>query len=86
LGQLAVGDTIYLMIGSAKNLNYDLFANFNFNIEKLTTAAAMTNTVAMSSVVVQAVPEPSGASLSLAAVGVGALARRKSLASAKRAA
>ena len=86
LGQLAVGDTIYLMIGSAKNLNYDLFANFNFNIEKLTTVAAVANTVAMSSVVVQAVPEPSGASLLLAGVGVGALARRKSLASAKRAA
>jgi hypothetical protein len=73
LGQLAVGDTIYVMIGSAKNLNYDLFANFNFNVEKLT---AITPAVAAASLAIGAVPEPSSAALVIVALGLtGSLAR-----------
>jgi hypothetical protein len=71
LGQLAVGDTIYVLIGSAKNLNYDLFANFNFNIERLTPVAAAASTFAIS-----AVPEPASGLLMLG-VGLGAVALRR---------
>ncbi|MBA4106033.1 MAG: hypothetical protein C0485_09765 [Pirellula sp.] len=67
LGQLAVGDTVYVLIGSAKNLNYDLFSNFNFNIEKLT---AITPAAASASFAISAVPEPSSAALLLAAMGL----------------
>ena len=65
LGQLAVGDTIYVMIGSAKNLNYDMFANFNFNIEKLT---AITPAAAAASFAIGAVPEPSSSAASTASL------------------
>ena len=73
LGQLAVGDTIYVMIGSVKNLNYDMFANFNFNIEKLT---AITPAAVAASFAISAVPEPSSATLVIASMGLlGSLAR-----------
>ena len=73
LGQLAVGDTIYVMIGSAKNQDYDLFANFNFKIEKLTAI-----TSAAASVAVGAVPEPSTAALLMVATGLlGGAARKR---------
>jgi hypothetical protein len=72
-GQLAVGDTIYVMIGSGKNQHYDGFANFNFNIERLTAI-----TVAASSFAVSAVPEPASGLLMLGAAGYGlAVTRRK---------
>jgi hypothetical protein len=75
LGQLAVGDTVYVLIGSVKNQNYDLFANFNFNIERLTAVATAANSIAIS-----AVPEPASGVLMLGAVlGVAAM-RRKTVA------
>ncbi len=68
LGQLAVGDTIYVIIGAAKNQVYDLFSKFNFTIEKLIPAPLMP--------VVQAVPEPTAAALCLTAVLAFAATRR----------
>jgi hypothetical protein len=82
LGQLAVGDTIYVMIGSAKNQNYDTFANLNFSIEKLTTIVP----AAAASIAIAAVPEPSCAGLLLVGVGIGAMVRRRLLTAEKQAA
>jgi hypothetical protein len=62
LGQLAVGDTLYVMVGSAKNQNYDLFKGFNFTIEKLMPAALAPLAA------IQAVPEPAAGAM--AAVGL----------------
>jgi hypothetical protein len=73
LGQLAVGDTLYVMVGSAKNQNYDLFKGFNFTIEKLMPAALAPLAA------IQAVPEPAAGLM--AAVGAAwasaALGRRR---------
>ncbi|QDT72315.1 hypothetical protein [Lacipirellula limnantheis] len=57
-GQLAVGDTIYVMIGSLKNQNFDNFANFDFSIERLT---AVTPVPAAAAFALASVPEPSSA-------------------------
>jgi hypothetical protein len=51
LGQLVVGDTIYVMIGAGANQNYDGFKGFDFTIQKLTPVAQAVMALA-------AVPEP----------------------------
>lgn len=75
-GQLAIGDTIYVMIGSLKNQNFDNFANFDFTIERLT---AITPVPATAAIALASVPEPSGAvMLTLATVMLsGARLRRR---------
>ncbi|BBO31912.1 hypothetical protein [Lacipirellula parvula] len=77
LGQLVVGDTIYVMIGSAKNQNYDAFSNFNFTIERWTTVAG-NNGSGVGGDIISSIPEPASASLMVAAaVGVAASSRRR---------
>jgi hypothetical protein len=61
LGQLAVGDTIYVTINAAGNQLYDLFGGFDFTIEKQVPVAA-----AELAANVQAVPEPSSIALAIA--------------------
>jgi hypothetical protein len=76
LGQLRVGDTIYVAIGSAKNLNYDLFMNFDFLIEKLSPAPGTAAVQSFASL--RAVPEPASAAMfSLAAAGLAAAGRKR---------
>jgi hypothetical protein len=55
LGELRVGDKIWVMISALKNQNFDAFRNFDFTIQKLTSIAA--------------VPEPGTASLLVIALG-----------------
>jgi hypothetical protein len=54
LGQLNVGDTIYVMIGAGMNQNYDGFKAFDFTIQKLMP-------VAQAFAAMAAVPEPASA-------------------------
>jgi hypothetical protein len=71
LGQLAVGDTIYVAVNAAGNQLFDLFRNFDFTIEKQVASST-------SLVMVQAVPEPSATALALlAAAGAMRRGRRR---------
>jgi hypothetical protein len=69
LGQLAVGDTIYVVIGAGANQNYDGFKNFNFAIQRL-MPAVVHFAAAM-------VPEPASKILLAAAIAGGAARRRR---------
>jgi hypothetical protein len=66
LGQLNVGDTVWVMIDPLKNQLYDSFTDFGFSIQK---AAPIVNTLAASSMMFlstgTAVPEPATAALIL---------------------
>jgi hypothetical protein len=53
LGQLSVGDTIYVMLGPGANQSYDGFKAFDFTIQKLMPLAQ--------AVMMAAVPEPASA-------------------------
>jgi len=69
LGQLSVGDTVWVMIGSAKNQYYDQFTDFDFTIEKLMPAAEAVQSLAV-------VPEPAAAAMwAVAAMAFGAASR-----------
>jgi hypothetical protein len=71
LGQLNVGDTVWVMVDPLKNQNYDAFTNFNFGLQKLMPAAQrIVAAKAGPSLMVSAaaVPEPGG--ISLLAVGL----------------
>ncbi len=61
LGQLNVGDTIWVMVDPLKNQYYDSFAAFDFAIQKsVPIALAMTQSLGTSSFMsLSAVPEPS---------------------------
>jgi hypothetical protein len=63
LGQLNVGDKIWVMISALKNQNYDSFRNFDFSIQKLTTVAP--------------IPEPGTALLLLIALAGCRVRRRR---------
>jgi hypothetical protein len=71
LGQLAVGDTVYVIIGAGANQNYDSFKNFDFTLQKYVQVATL---AAMA-----AVPEPTTgiqAGLLLVASSMGRRRRR----------
>jgi hypothetical protein len=65
LGQLSVGDTIWLMIDPLKNQSYDAFSNFDFTIQKSVPQTQLAQGLKMSQLQISAVPEPGAASLLL---------------------
>jgi hypothetical protein len=78
LGQLSVGDTIWVAIDPLKNQMYDAFINFNFSLEKAVPMS--TDGMAALSLMAVAVPEPSSAALvMLALAGCGLRSRRRRL-------
>jgi hypothetical protein len=68
LGQLAVGDTVYVIIGAGANQNYDSFKNFDFTLQKYVQVAALATFAA--------VPEPATGAHALV-LGAAALGRRR---------
>jgi hypothetical protein len=70
LGNLKIGDVIYVMVGAGANQNYDSFKDFNFTIQKYAQVAA----TMMASL--WAVPEPTAAG-QLAAIAALTLCRRR---------
>jgi len=76
IGQLSVGDTVWVMIDPLKTQNNDAFIGLDFSLQKaveLATAGA-----ASLSLTAEAVPEPSSAALVLLAlVGFGLRSRRQ---------
>jgi len=76
LGQLSVGDTIWVMIDPLKTQSYDAFINFDFSLEK--AIPLMTEGMAAMSLTAVGVPEPSSAALVLMALaGCGLPWRRR---------
>jgi hypothetical protein len=73
LGNLSVGDTVWVMIDPLKSQSYDAFMNFNFSLEKL---VPVEGGMAAMSLMAVAVPEPSSALLLMTAL-VGVAARRR---------
>jgi hypothetical protein len=78
LGQLSVGDTIWVMIDPLKSQSYDAFVGLDFSLQKAVEMATMgTASLSLSAV---GVPEPSSAAILLAAmVGCGLPWRRRTL-------
>ena len=78
LGQLAIGDTIYVMIGSAKTQSYDAFKNFNFSIERWTSVVSG-GSGGSGGDVITSIPEPTSLSLIVVSVvSITARSRRRS--------
>lgn len=74
LGELNVGDTVWVMIDPLKRQNYDAFVNFDFSLQKAVPLEGM----AAMSLLAAPVPEPTSAAIVLAAiVGVGVIPRRR---------
>ena len=63
LGQLKVGDKIWVMVSALKTQNFDAFNKFDFSVQKLTTVAP--------------IPEPGTASLLLIALAGCHIRRRR---------
>jgi len=75
LGNLNVGDTIWVMIDPLKSQSYDAFMNFDFSLEK---QVPIEGGMAAMSLMAVAVPEPSSGLFVLTALaGVAASRRRK---------
>jgi PEP-CTERM motif len=72
LGQLNVGDTIWVVIDPLKTQYYDAFNNFDFSLEKLVPVAD-----GLAALSVTTVPEPSSVVVLLAAFGCGWLGWRR---------
>ena len=66
LGQLSVGDTIWVAIDPLKTQYYDAFNNFDFSLEKLVPV-----TDGLAALSTTAVPEPSSLAVLLAAFSCG---------------
>jgi hypothetical protein len=79
LGQLNVGDTVWVMVDPLKNQSYDSFMNFDFAIQKSVPQTQLAQAVKMSLVQGPAVPEPETASLLL--IGLAGLFFGRSFAS-----
>jgi hypothetical protein len=78
LGELGVGDTIWVMVNPLKNNQFDAFKNFDFTIAKLTTVTEGENATDDSEGSLGSFPEPSTAILLfIAAVGHQLTRRRK---------
>jgi hypothetical protein len=74
LGNLNVGDTIWVMIDPLKSQSYDAFMNFDFSLEKL---VPIEGGMAAMSFMAVAVPEPSSVALALLAISAVGLRRRR---------
>lgn len=74
LGNLNVGDTIWVMIDPLKSQSYDAFMNFDFSLEKL---VPIEGGVAAMSFMAVAVPEPSSVAMALMAISALGLHRRR---------
>jgi hypothetical protein len=70
LGNLNIGDTIYVVLGAGANQSYDGFKNFDFLIQKLTPVAT-----ALASMM--AVPEPATGVQAGVLLALAALRRRR---------
>ena len=76
LGELSVGDTIWVLINPLSNQNYDSFKGFDFSIEKSIPLLLLAGTAAANSATV--VPEPNTAALLfLGGLGLWLRPRRK---------
>jgi hypothetical protein len=71
LGQLWVGDTIYVAIGAASNLSNDSFRNFNFQIQRQWSGGGGAFIIGP-----QSVPEPASAVVALSGLLLAATVRR----------
>jgi hypothetical protein len=80
LGQLNIGDTVWVMIDPLKNQNYDSFTNFDFAIQKSVPSVQLVQAATHPSLSVSAagVPEPGTASLLLLGLATLFLRRRLS--------
>lgn len=79
LGELNVGDTIWVMVDALKNQKFDAFKNFDFSIQRLTAVSSSTDSTDEPSTVVTVFPEPStGTLLLLALAGCPWVGRRRS--------
>ncbi len=65
LGQLNVGDTVWVMIDPLKNQLFDAFSQFDFSIQKSVPIVQATSLALLST---DAVPEPSAALLAFIAL------------------
>ena len=82
LGQLNVGDTIWVMIDPLKSQSYDAFVNFDFSLQKSVPLEMMG--MASFSLMAAGVPEPSSAVLLLVALTGCGLSRRRRVRSSSK--
>jgi hypothetical protein len=76
LGELSVGDTVWVMVDPLQSQWYDAFTGFDFSIQKV--APVMMNMLSMESVAAAAVPEPSAVLVMVTALfGVAGRARKR---------
>lgn len=75
LGNLVVGDTIYVAIGAAANLSFDSFKNFNFQLQRKWSGAGVIG--GGGAFIIQTVPEPAGAVVAMAGLAAAVGMRRR---------
>lgn len=78
LGELNVGDTVWVMVDALKNQKFDAFKNFDFTIQRLTAVSSSTDPTEEPSNTVTVFPEPSTAVMLLIALaGYHTVGRRR---------
>lgn len=74
LGNLNVGDTIWVMIDPLKSQSYDAFKSFDFSLQKL---VPIDGGMAAMSLMAMAVPEPSSVAMAVLALSAIGMRRRR---------